>query len=98
MKKVLLFTGALALVAATAFAGGIDLSVTACPDNAGASPVATMDCPGGGVLTILGTWSPNEPISDLSNLDGTLGYSVVGDLNSTDTFWNFDGSNNCSTS
>ncbi len=102
MKKVLLFTGALALVAASAFAqGGIDLSVNACPGDANslaqaASATATTDCAGGSPLTILGTWGPNEAISDLSNLDGTLGYSVAGDLNSSDQFWDFDPANLCS--
>lgn len=99
MKKILLITGALALVAATAFAqGGVDLSVNACPGDAGASATATTDCAGGSILTILGTWGPNEAISDLSNLDGTLGYSVTGDLNSTDSFWNFDPANLCASS
>ncbi len=92
--KIIFITAALALIATWAFAGGIDLSVNACPDNAGATPFATTDCSGATPLAILGTWEPNEAIPDLSNLDGTLQYAVAGDLD-TSSFWNFDGLNDC---
>ena len=95
MKKLLVCSAALMLVAASAFAGGIDLSVTACPDNAGAAPTGNVDCAGGGQFAILGTWSPNEAITDLSNLDGTLGLALGG-LFTTSPFWDWDPSSACS--
>jgi hypothetical protein len=90
MKKIVLFSAALALVASAAFAGGIDLSTVACPDNPGATSSATLDCAGGVPVTVLITWSPNENITQLASLQGLMEIGVGGDLNSAAGFWNFD--------
>ena len=95
MRTLVLSMSILVLVSTHAVAGGIELSANACPDNPGALPTGTVDCAGGSGLVILGTWTPNEAISDLSNLDGSLDLSVQGDLNSSSTFWNWDPMSSC---
>lgn len=70
--------------------GGIDLSLDACPDNAGAIASTTVDCAAGGTLTILATWAPAQAIPDLVGIDALLKLAVGGDLNSNAGFWNFD--------
>ena len=70
MKKIVLCCAAMALVASSAFASGVDLTVTACPGNAGASNDAgLLDCAGGQVVQLLATFLPNESISDLVGID-----------------------------
>ncbi len=96
MRSLLLFA-ALMLSAAPAHAVGVDLSIGACPNNAGAVSTGTLDCTGGQSLTLLVTFMPAEPISDLTGIvvvlqddfycDGP--YCCSGDMNTTQTFWNF---------
>lgn len=90
MKKVLIFAAAMALVAATAFAGGVDLSVGGCPGNAGVTGGAqTYDCTSGAGITMVVTFAPNENISDLVGIGGIVDAQAAPDL-TTSGFWNFD--------
>ena len=73
MKKTLIISAALCLFAASAFASGINLTVTACPNNTGAgNDAGTLDCLGGGIVTMLATFQPAEGIADLVGLDTRL--------------------------
>jgi len=91
MKKILLMTAALALLASAAFAQGIDLSAVACPGNAGVtSDAGVIDCAGGGALVLLGVFQPAEAISDLGALDGAFRLQANGDLSTAAGFWNSD--------
>jgi len=90
MKKIVLTCAALALVASTAFASGVDLTVIACPGNAGASNDAgSLDCAGGQVVTMLATFLPNEALSDLVGIDVVYMVNVAGDISSDANFWDF---------
>ncbi len=92
MTKVMSFCIALLLAAAAAaHAGGIDLSVTACPGNPGAvgGDGGTIDCAGTAGVVVLGTFAPDEEIPDLVGLDVLLKMSVAPDLDAGG-FWNMD--------
>lgn len=90
MKKLFLLVAAMALVASTAFAGGVDLTVNACPGNAGAAlDAGTLDCAGGQVVTLLATFLPNEALSDLVAIDVCFDLNVAGDIGADATFWDF---------
>jgi len=96
MKKIAILTAALALIAGSAFAAGIDLSVNACAGNTGATNDAgALDCAGGAMFTILGTWGPAEAVTDLSNMDWSLDMQVGADLGTGAAFWNFDQITGC---
>ena len=87
MKKLLL-VAAMLLVAGSAFAGGINFTVVACPGGAGATGDAgTLDCAGGQIVAMLATWQPAEPISDLVGIDAILDVTVNGDVTTAATFW-----------
>ena len=88
MKKLLLTCVALCLLASSAFASGLNLTVTACPNNAGSSNDAgTLDCAGGQMVTMLATFQPAEAIADLVGIDAILYITVNGDVNTTQNFW-----------
>lgn len=92
MKKLLITCAAMIGVATSAHAlGGIDLSVNACPGNAGAiGDVATVDCASGLGFILLGSWSPAEDLGGLTNLDGMMEFYAEADLDGAGSFWNFD--------
>jgi len=88
--KLLLAMAALALCASTAFAVGVDLNFDACPGNAGASQVTTIDCAGGATVTAHLTFAPAEAVADLVAVDTILDFYVTGgDINTTANFWDF---------
>jgi hypothetical protein len=95
MKKILFTGAAMLLVASAAFAGGIDLSVGACPGNAGSvgGETGAVDCtadPGNELaVVVLATWAANEALTDLVGLDGLLEMQVQPDLDAGG-FWNVD--------
>lgn len=93
MKKVLILCAATALVAAfatSAFASGCDLTVLACPGNAGAAADAgSLDCAGGGVLSLDATFLPAGALPDLAGIDIVFDIAVAGDVNSDANFWDF---------
>ena len=95
MKKLLLISAALCLLATSAFASGVDLVVTACPGNAGSSNDAgTLDCAGGATLILLGVFQPAEAITDLVAADAILDFTVTGgDLGSSANFWDLQVNN-----
>ena len=94
MKKLLLISAALCLLATSAFASGIDLVVGACPGIAGSSNDAgTLDCAGGATLMLLGVFQPAEAISDLVAADAILDFTVGGDLATTAKFWDLQTNN-----
>ena len=81
----------LALAASSAVA---DLSVTACPGHPGATANAgTLDCAGGRQLSLLVSTITPVAIAELRGVEFDLYATVDGDLSSTATFWDFDGSN-----
>ena len=91
MKRILLATALLSLLATSAFAVGVDLSVGACPGDAGASADAgSLDCAGGTNVTVLATFMPAEDISDLVELDMIFDLVVDGDVSTNATFWDFE--------
>ena len=94
MKRILLLTAIMALVATSAFAvGGIDLSTVACPGNAGSiGTLGVPDCVNG--IVVLGTWSPAEAIADLTALDGSMTGTVAGGR-AANGFWDFDAQTGC---
>ena len=84
----------LALLALPAHAVGVDLNVVACPGNAGSSNDAgTLDCAGGSTLVLLGTFQPAEAIADLVAADAILDMTIVGDVHSTQNFWDLGTAN-----
>jgi hypothetical protein len=90
MKRLLLLLLGGMLCAGSARAIGVDLNFVACPGNAGASQEATIDCAGGGTLTLLMTFAPAEAISDLVAVDALVDvYLHAGDIHSDATFWDF---------
>ena len=96
MKKLLLISAALCLLATSAFASGVDLVVTACPGNAGSSNDAgSLDCAGGATLILLGVFQPAEAITDLVAADAILDFTVTGgDLNAPSAaFWDLQTNN-----
>jgi hypothetical protein len=70
--------------------GGIDLSASACPGNNGArgGDLGSIDCSGGIIPIVLGTWSPAEAIPDAIGLQGTIVLRVSPDLDVAN-FWDF---------
>lgn len=89
MKRVIILGIAMLLAATSALAaGGIDLSLDACPPN-GRWGCAILDCGSGQELLIIGTWAPAEAIPDLVTLDGILDLSVSGGV-ASNSFWNLD--------
>src|SRR5205823_5942005 len=77
-----------------AFAAGVDLSVIACPGNAGASSDAgSLDCAGGELLQLLGVFQPNEAHPDLVGIDATVTLTTLGAITGPDDFWDFAGVN-----
>jgi hypothetical protein len=94
MKKILVLCAALMLIASSAFAFGADLSVAACPGGAGASGDAgALDCAGGGVLTLLGTFMPEHAMPDLAGIDIVTDLQIAGDVTGDAGFWDFGGAN-----
>lgn len=96
MKKALILLAALAFAAPAFGAAGIDLSANhICPGIAGgASDGGVLDCAAlagaGKLVSIYCSFQTAENITDLSNLDGTVHVSIVGDWATTGAFW--DGS------
>jgi hypothetical protein len=92
MRKLLITCAAMIGMVTSAHAlGGIDLSVNACPGNAGAvGDVMPIDCASGLGFTVLGTWAPVEDLPGLTNLDGIMEIYAQEDLDGTGAFWNFD--------
>lgn len=94
MKRALLLAALLCVAATDAFAIGCDLTVNACPGNAGASNDAgTLDCAGGAVLTLLATFQPAEVITDLVAADCILDFCVQGDITGSANFWDMETAN-----
>ena len=94
MKKLLLLCAALCLFASSAHAVGCDLTVIACPGGAGASNDAgTLDCAGGAGIILLGTFQPNEAITDLVAADAILDFNVTGGV-AASNFWDLEVANN----
>ena len=94
MKRTLLLLALLSLVATSAHAVGADLSVVACPGDAEASANAgSLDCAGGGDVTLIMTFMPAEAIEDLAAVDMLLDLVQDGDLNTNAAFWNFETAN-----
>ena len=95
MKKLLLISAALCMLATSAFASGVDLVVTACPGVAGSSNDAgLLDCAGGATLVLLGVFQPAEAITDLVAADAILDFTVTGgDMSSTANFWDLQTNN-----
>jgi hypothetical protein len=90
MKKALALVAGMMLCASSAFAVGADLSINSCPGGAGAtSDAGALDCAGGGTLTMLGTFMPNEALPDLAGIDIVFDMQISGDVNSDATFWDF---------
>lgn len=101
-RPVVIVAIALGFAAAPAAAGpGIDLSVHGCPGNPGATggyaslsddvvgSGPQVDCAGGELIALIGTWSPAEAIPDLAALDGTFEVWVRDGLDAN-PFWNFE--------
>jgi len=92
MKKLLLTSAALCLLATSAFAGGLNLTVGGCPNNGTAvanGDAGTLDCATGTGVTMLVTFMPAEAIADLVGIDLIMDITVNGDVNSTANFWDF---------
>ena len=101
MRSLLLLLS-LCSFASAASAGGIDLTVNACPQNPGAGHDAVLDCATGQTVSLLATFVPGSAMSDLIAIDVDLGVTIsLGcdgpncvpacdlDLGSSATFWNF---------
>ncbi len=85
----------LLLLATSAAANpGIDLGISGCAGDEGATVTGTVDCASGQSVAIDLTWSPGEDLSDLSNLDGFIDTMISGSF-PADGFWNFDGGSGC---
>ena len=94
MKKLLLVCAACCLLATTAFAGGVDMTVNSCAGVSGASnDVASLDCAGGSTLVLLVTFMPNEAIPDLIAADCIFDLTVGGDVTGPANFWDLQTSN-----
>jgi len=92
MKIAVLLCATLALARSPAFASvyGLDLTVHACPGNPGSSADAgILDCAGGQMVTLLATFVPQDPVTDLNGIDAVFGITVAGDIASQATFWDF---------
>lgn len=91
MKNAVFLCTLMLLAVSPAFAGGIDLTMNACPGNVGAvgGDTGPLDCATGSLIMVLGTFAPNEAIPDLVSLDATLGMQVSPNLDAAD-FWNVD--------
>ena len=87
--KAMFLCAAMLLVVSPVFAGGIDLTINACPGIAGAvgGDAGLVDCVGGSPTIVLCTFAPNEAISDLAGLEAVLQLQVATDLDVTN-FWN----------
>jgi len=89
-------------IAAPAFADvpGVDMTANRiCPGDVGASSDGgVMNCAAvktaGLTVLLLSTFNPAEPVADLAGIDGRVDIALVGDLNSSATFWNAAGCNN----
>ena len=82
------------LSARPAFSAGVDLSVSACPGNPGASGDAgTLDCADGQRLTLLVTFATSAASASLAGFHFQLVAVVDGDLTTNATFWDFDSAN-----
>jgi len=104
MKKILILCAAMALVASTAFAVGIDLTVNACGNTAGASNDAgAIDCAGGGGVILLAVFQPAENYNDAATQTQLVGIDMIFDMqvagtlatNGSAAFWDWDGINGC---
>ena len=90
MKKTLIICAALCLFATSAFASGINLTVTACPGVAGSrGDAGTLDCAAGQIVTMLATFQPVEALTDLVGLDAILDITINGDVSGPANFWDF---------
>lgn len=89
-----------AMIATSASASGVDLTVNACPGHAGASNDAgTLDCAGGATLALLTTFQPVEPINDLASVNVRLRIDVpFGDVNYSASFWDLQVANSAALS
>jgi hypothetical protein len=91
MKNFLAACVLSSLLVASAFAGGVDLTVNACPGNPGSTTDAgTLDCAGGQQLTLLVTFVPPASMASLTGFHYDLWAIVDGDLSTDATFWDFD--------
>jgi len=91
MKRMLLLLLGGMLCAGSAHAIGVDLNTVACAANTNASQDGTIDCAGGGVVTLLMTFAPAEAISDLVAVDALVDVTLkAGDVHSDATFWDFE--------
>src|SRR5437773_10388089 len=106
MKKILVLCAAMALVASTAFAVGIDLTAVACGNNPGfTNDAGAIDCAAGGSVTLLAVFQPAEAYNDVANgyvltgIDGILDMQVAGVLSTTGSaaFWDWDQVDGCNT-
>jgi hypothetical protein len=88
--KTLLASVILLLLSTEAFAIGADLTAVSCPgDSLSAASVATLDCAGGTLVTLVATFQPAESISDLVGLDMRFDVQIDGDLDTDSNFWDF---------
>lgn len=106
MKKILVLCAAMALVASTAFAVGIDLTSVACGNNPGfTNDAGAIDCANGGGVTLLAVFQPAEAYNDAANgyvltgIDGILDMQVAGVLSPSGSaaFWDWDQVDGCNT-
>ena len=94
MPRLLLTIAFLSLLASSAFAVGIDLSVAACPGDPGATATTgTLDCAGGHSVTLLATFMPAEPYTDLVAVDMLFDLALDVDVATNATFWDFEHAN-----
>ena len=94
MKRALHLIAILSLLASSAFAVGIDLSVVACPGDPGASATTgTLDCAGGHSVALLATFMPAEPYTDLVAVDMLFDLALDVDVATNATFWDFEHAN-----
>lgn len=104
MAKAAFLCAALALVASTAYAVGIDLTAWACGNNPGFSfDAGPIDCANGGSVTLYAVFQPAEAYDDvasgyvLTGIDGILDMQVVGVLSPSGSaaFWDWDQVDGC---
>jgi hypothetical protein len=90
----LLLCAGLCLIPPSALAAGAELTVNACPGNAGASHDAgTLDCAGGEALRLMVTYQPERAIPDLAAVDCVLSMAVPGGLTGPTKFWDLSAAN-----
>jgi len=90
MTRMLVLCASMLLATSLAQAGGMDLTINACPGAAGAlgGEVGSVDCANGSSVAILGTFVAGDNITDLIALDSVLALETSPSLD-TSTFWDW---------